>query len=145
MAKQLANRPRRVNLDGMSVTELGISDADLRPGSIAFIEGGKYKQSATKRPGSFIVLCEDGVGGSILEPIKAGDSVEGDRFEQGRMFAALIKAGTVLKQGETLLKQTATGELEEATGPFDDVVAVAYENYTVPATPEFSHGKIRVV
>lgn len=145
MAKVLNNRPRRVNNDGKSVTLLGTSAVALRPGSIVFLTGGKFAQATTKRPASYIVCCEDNVGGSILEPIPAGDSVEGDRFEQGRAFAALIKAGTVLVRGETLLKQTATGELETAEGPLDDVVAVANEDYTIPATPAFSHGKIRVV
>jgi len=143
--KVQGTRPRRVNLDGKSSTVLTTSAVDLRPGSLAHIENGLYVQSTTKRPDSRIVQCEDGVGGSILDPIKAGDSVEGDRMGGGRLYAALIKAGTVLKAEETLLKATATGELEEATGPFDDVVAVAIEDYTVPATPAFSHGKIRVL
>lgn len=139
------DRPRRVNIDGKSCTELGISDVDQYPGTIVYFDGGKWKVAATKRPGSFVVQCGDNVGASILDPIPAGDSVTGDRFEEGRMYAALVAAGTVLKANETLLKQNATGQLEVATGPFDDVVAVAFEDFTVPAAPAFSHAKIRVV
>lgn len=145
MAIVQGTRPRRVNLDGKSSTVLGTSAVDMRPGSLVHIENGLYVQSATKRPDSRIVQCEDGVGGSILDPIKAGDSVEGDVFTINRRYAALVKAGTVLKADETLLKATATGELEAATGPDDDVVAVAIEDFTVPATPAFSHAKIRVL
>lgn len=145
MAIVKGKRPRRVNQDGKSCTELGTSDVALLPGQIAHIEGGKYKVSTTKRPGSFVVQCADNVGGSILDAIPAGDSVTGDRFEQGREYAMLVKAGTVLKKAETLLKQAADGTLEEAAGPFDDVVAVAIEDYTIPATPATSHGKVRVV
>lgn len=145
MAIVKGDRPRRVNIDGKSCTELGISDVAQYPGTIVYFDGGKWKVAAAKRPGSFVVQCADNVGGSILDAIPAGDSVTGDRFEEGRMFAVLVAAGTVLKANETLLKQNATGQLEVATDPEDVAVAVAFEDFTVPATPAFSHAKIRVV
>lgn len=141
------SRPHRVNMDGKSCTELGVSAVALLPGTLVHFASGKFAVNATKRPASFVVQCADNVGGSILDAIPAGDSVTGDRAEEGRIYAMRVKAGTVCKENETLLKLDATaadGTLEIATGPEDDVIGVAFETYTVPATPAASHVKVRL-
>ena len=148
MAKVMGNRPHRVNLDGKSCTEVGVSTVALMPGSFVYFDAAEWKNvGATKRPLPFVVQCADHIGGSIIEPIEAGESVTGDRAEPGRVFALLVPAGTVVKANETLLKMHATlpGVLEVTTGPFDDVVAMAIEDYTVPASPATAHIKARIV
>lgn len=147
MAKVMGNRPHRVNLDGKSCTEVGVSAANLMPGSFVYFDGGLWKNvTTTKRPLPFVVQCEDHIGGSILDPIEAGESVTGDRAEPGRVYAVLVPAGTVVKANETLLKMHATlpGVLEVATD-LEDIVAMAIEDYTVPATPATAHIKARIV
>jgi len=146
MAKVMGNRPHRVNLDGKSCTEVGVSAVDLMPGSFVYFDGGKWKNTTGKRPLPFVVQCEDHIGGSIIDPIEAGESVTGDRAEPGRVFAVLVPAGTVVKANETLLKPHATlaGVLEVATD-LVDIVAMAIEDYTVPASPATAHIKARIV
>lgn len=146
MADPIGNRPHRVNLDGKSCTEVGTSAAALLPGSFAHFANGLYVATDSKRPGGFVVQCDDKVGGSILTAIPAGDSVTGDRAEQGRVYACLTKAGAACKANETLLKLGAGGVLEVATLPadLDLVVAEAIEDFTVPAAPAASHVKVRL-
>lgn len=149
MADLIGNRPHRVNLDGKSCTEIGIASVAILPGSYIYKkDDGTFAYPETSRPGAFVAMCADNVGGSILEAIPVGDSVTGDQAEQGRVYAMLAPAGTVLYANATLFKYNATakdGSLSLATGPDDDVVAIAIENYTVPATPAKSHVKVRLV
>jgi len=147
MADPIGNRPHRVNLDGKSKTELGTSDAALKPGTFVKFVNGKYVVAGAKVPGMFVVGCDDKVGGSILTAIEAGESVTADYAEDGRVFALLAEAGSVLKAHETALKLAADGSVEVATLPDDAalVVAVATEDYTVPAAPAFAHVKARLV
>lgn len=147
MAVVTGARPHRVNMDGKSCTELGTSAVALLPGTLVHFDAGKFAVNTVKRPGSFVVQCADNVGGSILDAIAAGDSVTGDRAEEGRIYAMRVKAGTVCVENETLLKLddvAADGTLTIADGAFDDVIGVAFESYTVPATPAASHVKVRL-
>lgn len=147
MTDPIGRRPHRVNLDGKSITELGISATERLPGTFAHFDGGMYVATDAPRPGMFVVGCDDKVGGSILTAIPAGDSVTADYADGGRVFALLAKAGTVIKANETPLKLVAGGTVEVATLPTDAalVVAVAIEDYTVPASPAFGHVKARLV
>lgn len=149
MADPIGNRPHRVNLDGKSCTELGTSAVAIMPGSYIYKkDDGTFAYPDTKRPGAFVAMCDDKVGGSIIQPIPIGDSVTGDQAEQGRVYAMLAPAGSVLHANATLFKYNDTakdGSLSLATGPDDDVVAIAIESYTVPATPAKSHVKVRLV
>lgn len=148
MADLIGNRPHRVNLDGKSCTELGTSAVAIMPGSYVYkTAAGLFAFPAAKRPGAFVVMCDDKVGGSILQPIPIGDSVTGDQAEQGRVYAMLAPAGSVLNANSTLFKYAAAadGTLEITTDPDDGVIAIAIEDYTVPATPAKSHVKVRLV
>ena len=147
MADPIGNRPHRVNIDGKSRTELGTSATDRKPGTFAHFENGLYVATGAKRPGMFVVGCDDKVGGSILKAIEAGESVTADYADDGRVFALLAKAGSVLKAHETAFKLAADGSVEVATLPDDAalVVAIAIEDYTVPASPAFGHVKARLV
>lgn len=147
MADPIGRRPHRVNLDGRSKTELGTSAVALKPGTFVKFVNGKYAVAGEKGPGLFVVGCDDTVGGSILKAVEAGESVTADYADDGRVFALLAKAGSALKAHETALKLAADGSVEVATLPADAdlVVAIATENYTVPAAPAFAHVKARLI
>lgn len=146
----IGNRPHRVNLDGKSCTEIGISAVALLPGSLVHFDTGTglLVQNAAKRPATYIVGCADYVGANILTAIPAGDTVTSDYFEEGRVFAALVKAGSVCVAHATLLgldETAADGSLVVVTDAAD-AVAQAIEDYTVPAsTVGKSHVKVRAV
>lgn len=150
MANLIGNRPHRVNMDGKSCTEIGISAVALLPGSLVHYDTatGLLVKNTAKRPGTFIVNCADYVGGSILDKIEPGETVTSDHFEEGREFAALVKAGTVCVTQATLLglDETAQDGTLVAVTDAADAVAIAIEDFTVPAsTVGSSHVKVRVV
>lgn len=146
MAAINGGRPRRVNNDGISITELGLAKTALLPGSFAVLdETGEFVQATAPNKPTYIVNCDDKVGGDILTAVPAGDSVTGDYVEQRRQFAALVKPGTACVK-DTKFKLSATGgTLELATADDDVVIAYSQEIYTTPANDgKPSHVRIRI-
>lgn len=153
MAAINGRRPRRINNDGKSITELATSAVDLLPGTFVGLDANAKFVKATAAGGSpagavpmYIVNVDDLTGQGILDVIKAGESVTGDYVEQGRQFSALVKAGSVLKK-DTKLMMGATGVLEvwATATPDPKVVAYSQEVFTVPASPAGgSHVRVRI-
>lgn len=145
MAAVNGGRPRRVNNDGKSITELGIASVALLPGSFAKLNASaQFIQAplAAQKP-FYIINVDDLTGQNILTAVPVGESATGDYVEEGRQFAALVEAGTVCVK-DTPLKRTATGILELAEAG-DAVFAYSQEIYTVPALPATgSHVRVRI-
>lgn len=146
MAAINGGRPRRVNNDGRSITELGLATTALLPGSFAVLNAeGNFVQATAPNKPTYIVNCDDKVGGDILTAVPAGDSVTGDYVEQRRQFAALVKAGTVCVKDTKFKLSASGGTLEEATAEDDVVIAYSQEIYTTPANGgKPSHVRIRI-
>lgn len=145
MAAVNGGRPRRVNNDGKSITELGIASVDLLPGSFAKLHvTAQFRQAAAsdKKP-FYIINVDDLTGQNILTAVPAGESATGDYVEEGRQFAALVAPGTVCIK-DTPLMLNGLGILTMA-GEDDAVFAYSQEIYTVPATPATgSHVRVRI-
>lgn len=139
------NRPRRINNDGLSITEVGIAKVALLPGSFAVLNADAEFVQATKvvKP-LYIVNVDDKIGEDILTAVVEGESATCDYVEQRRQFAALVKANTACVK-DTPFKLAADGTLEKATADEDVVVAYSQEIYTTPANGgKPSHVRIRV-
>ncbi|QMP23926.1 capsid stabilizing protein [Pseudomonas phage DDSR119] len=142
----MGQRPHRVNIDGKSQTIIGKSAVAVLPGQFLKLASGALVLAAADavKP-LYIAGCDDKVGGSILDPIAIGDSITADYVDETRIFAALVKPGVAVVEGETLLAIGAGGQLEIATGAAD-AIAIAFETYTVPATPVTGgHVKVRML
>lgn len=145
MAALNGRRPRRINNDGKSITEVGKAAVALLPGSFAKLNAtGQFRQAvvADKKP-IYIINVDDLTGQDILTAVPAGESATGDYVEEARQFAALVAPGTVCIK-DTPFKRTATGTLTLAD-PADEVYAYSMEIYTVPALPATgSHVRVRI-
>lgn len=145
MAAVNGGRPRRVNNDGKSITELGIAAVDLLPGSFAKLSAtAQFRQAVVsdKKP-FYIINVDDLTGQNILTAVPAGESATGDYVEEGRQFAALVAPGTACIK-DTPLMLNGLGILTMA-GEDDAVFAYSQEIYTVPATPTTgSHVRVRI-
>lgn len=149
MAAVNGKRPRRINNDGKSVTELGLANVDLLPGTFVKLDSaGKFIKALTASVAPhYIVNVDDLTGQGILDPVLAGESATGDYVEEGRQFAALVAASTVCIKDTALKLSATTGILEAATLPADAALVFAYsqEAYTVPASPAGgSHVRVRI-
>lgn len=131
-------RPRRINNDGKSITELGLAGADVFPGTFVKLEDDLTFNLAPfakeSRKPLYIVNVGDNIGLSYDDQIPVGESATGDYVEQGRQFAALVPAGTVLTK-DTELKLATTGGHLVLAGADDVVLAYSQEVYTVPSGP----------
>lgn len=145
MAALNGRRPRRINNDGKSITEVGIAKVALLPGSFAKLDAtGQFIQAplAAQKP-FYIINVGDLTGQTITDAVPVGGSATGDYVEEGRQFAALVKVGAVCIK-DTPLKRTADGVLERAEAG-DAVFAYSQEIYTVPALPATgSHVRVRI-
>lgn len=129
-------RPRRINNDGKSITEVGIAKVALLPGSFSKLDAtGEFVQAklGDLKP-IYIVGVADNIGLSYLDPVPVTESATCDYVEQGRQFAALVAPGTVLVKDTPLKLDVATGHLVIADAE-DDELAYSQEIYTVPALP----------
>jgi hypothetical protein len=132
----IMRRPRRINNDGKSNTEVGIAKVALLPGSFSKIGAdGQFIQAlAASVAPIYIVNVADNIGLTFLDAVPITESATCDYAEQGRQFAALVAPGTVLVKDSPLVLHATNGTLIAATGgaaPF----AYSQEIYTVPATP----------
>lgn len=135
----IGKRPRRINNDGLSITETRLAKTDLLPGSFAFINSAddNFTQALAAnmllKP-LYIINVDTLIGETADVAVKAGSSAVGDYVEQGRQFAALVAATTVLKKDSPLMLHATNGTLipyTVATG--NVIVAYSQEVYTIPA------------
>ena len=125
-------RYNRINLDGKSVTETRVSADAVKAGQLLAITGGKFVLPAAGTAQQLYVAnaaCLQGL--TADEEIPAGDSIEGEYLETGRVVAALVTAEVVCAK-DTPLSVAATGYLV-ATAADAVVVAYADEEITVNA------------
>jgi hypothetical protein len=132
----LMRRPRRINNDGKSITEVGIAKVALLPGSFAKLgTDGQFIQAlATAVAPIYIVNVADNIGLPFTDPVPQGESETCDYVEQRRQFAALVAPGTVLVKDTGLVLHATNGTLIASTGGAAPL-AYSQETYTVPATP----------
>lgn len=135
----VGKRPRRINNDGKSNTETRIAKTALLPGSFVFINPAddNFTQAIAANmitPPMYIVSVDDIIGETADTAVKAGESAVGDYVEQGRQFAALVAATTVLKKDSPLMLHATDGILiPYAVAAGNVIVAYSQEVYTIPA------------
>lgn len=145
MAALNGRRPRRINNDGKSITELGIASVALLPGSFAKLNANaQFVQApvSAQKP-LYIINVDDLTGQDITTAVPVGASATGDYVEEGRQFAALVAPSLALIK-DTPLKRNAAGILILAEAG-DPVFAYSQEIYTTPAAPATgSHVRVRI-
>lgn len=139
-------RFNRINLDGKSVTETRISEADILPGTALKITADKFVAVANGEGAIYIANVGNLVGLTADEAIEAGNSVEGEYLETGRGIAVLVAANTVVTMDTPLTvgadgvfsiaSPGAPADGETPAVPADLVLAYAKEDYTVGDEPE---------
>ena len=94
-------RFRRVNIDGKSITETRLAGAELKPGELVKLEGGKLFVKADPADVSkeqlYIVNPAFHEGKTIADAIAENATVVADYVEQGREFALRVPAATYTK------------------------------------------------
>ncbi|MCK3350272.1 hypothetical protein MZI83_21195 [Escherichia coli] len=90
-------RFRRVNIDGKSITETRLAGAELKPGELVKLEGGKFVKATTAEGRLYIVNPAFHEGKTIADAIAAGETVVADYVEEGREFAMRVEAATYKK------------------------------------------------
>lgn len=135
----IGKRPRRINNDGRSNTETRIAKTALLPGSFAYINPAddNFTQApATEAltPPLYIINVDTIIGETADVAVKAGESAVGDYVEQGRQFAALVAAGTILKKDTPLMLHATNGTLiAYVAAEGNKLLAYSQEVYTIPA------------
>jgi hypothetical protein len=135
----VGKRPRRINIDGLSNTETRLAKTALLPGSFVFINPAddNFTQALAANmilPPLYIVGRDDIIGETIDTPVVAGSTAVADYVEQGRQFAALVAATTVLKKDSPLMLHATNGTLiPYVVAAGNVIVAYSQEVYTIPA------------
>lgn len=128
-------RYNRINLDGKSITESRISDAEVMPGTLQIITGGKFVAPAADVAQRLYVANVAHLQGLTADDaVPAGDTIEGDYVEEGRELAVLVAATTAVVK-DTPLTVGVDGYLKAVTDA-EAVIAYAQEEYTVGDTAE---------
>lgn len=135
---------RRVNLDGLSVTETRAAGAALLPGTFAVINASDKFVQATEIVGRIYVInpaFSQGLG--IRDAVPVNDSAVGEYVEEHRELAILVPAGTYKKDDP--IKVAATGMGAKATSDTDSVIGYCQDDVTVAATQtDFIRVRMRV-
>lgn len=136
------SRYRRVNLDGLSVTETRLAAAALLPGTFATISAAdKFAQAATASGRLYVVNPAYHQGLSIRDVVPVDDSTVGEYVEEGRELAVLCPAGTYAK--DTPIKLGANGQGAIASDDTDGVLGYSQDAATLTA-PDFIRVRFRV-
>ena len=90
-------RFRRVNIDGKSITETRLAGAELKPGELVKLEGGKLVKAETAEGRLYIVNPAFHEGKTIADAIAMGETVVADYVEPGREFAMRVAEGAYTK------------------------------------------------
>ncbi|EOJ7560219.1 hypothetical protein ACKAXJ_000836 [Escherichia coli] len=106
-------RFRRVNIDGKSITETRLAGAELKPGELVKLEGGKFVKAETAEGRLYIVNPAFHEGKTIADAIKAGETVVADYVESGREFAMRVALGTYTKDQAIQLGEVTIAYCQE--------------------------------
>ncbi|EEZ6119117.1 hypothetical protein DA695_000371 [Escherichia coli] len=90
-------RFRRVNIDGKSITETRLAGAELKPGELVKLQGGKFVKAETAEGRLYIVNPAFHEGKTIADAIAVGETVVADYVEPGREFAMRVPLGAYTK------------------------------------------------
>lgn len=90
-------RFRRVNIDGKSITETRLADAELKPGELVKLNDDKFIKATTAEGRLYIVNPAFHEGKTIADAIAIGETVVADYVEPGREFAMRVPGGTYTK------------------------------------------------
>ena len=129
-------RFRRVNIDGKSITETRLAGAELKPGELVKLQGGKFGKAAPADVGReqlYIVNPAFHEGKTIADAIAANATVVADYVEQGREFALRVPKATYAKGAAIALasdgaKLSSAGESGSAP-----IIAFCQEDVTLTA------------
>lgn len=91
-------RFRRVNIDGISITETRKVAAALLPGTfVAINEDDEFEQATTNAGRLYVLNPATSEGLDILTAVPEGHSAVADYVEESREFAVRMGAGTYVK------------------------------------------------
>ena len=106
-------RFRRVNIDGKSITETRLAGAELKPGELVKLEGGKFVKATTAEGRLYIVNPAFHEGKTIADAIATGETVVADYFETGREFAMRVALGTYTKDQAIQVNEATVAYCQE--------------------------------
>lgn len=106
-------RFRRVNIDGKSITETRLAGAELKPGELVKLEGGKFVKATTAEGRLYIVNPAFHEGKTIADAIATNETVVADYVEPGREFAMRVEAATYKKDQAIKLGEVTVAYCQE--------------------------------
>lgn len=106
-------RFRRVNIDGKSITETRLAGAELKPGELVKLEGGKFVKATTAEGRLYIVNPAFHEGKTIADAIAMNETVVADYFETGREFAMRVALGTYTKDQAIQVNEVTVAYCQE--------------------------------
>ncbi|MDS1650679.1 hypothetical protein [Escherichia coli] len=106
-------RFRRVNIDGKSITETRLAGAELKPGELVKLEGGKFVKATTAEDRLYIVNPAFHEGKTIADAIAVGETVVADYVEEGREFAMRVEAAAYVKDQAIKLGEVIVAYCQE--------------------------------
>lgn len=106
-------RFRRVNIDGKSITETRLAGAELKPGELVKLEGGKFVKATTAEGRLYIVNPAFHEGKTIADGIATNETVVADYFETGREFAMRVALGTYTKDQAIQVNEVTVAYCQE--------------------------------
>lgn len=129
-------RFRRVNIDGKSITETRLANAELKPGELVKLEDGKFVKAGPADVGKgqlYIVNPAFHEGKTIADAIAVNETVVADYVEQGREFAIRVPNATYAK-GAALALAAGGVKLSSAVGDESaPIIAYCQEDVTLEA------------
>ncbi|MFQ1062157.1 hypothetical protein [Bordetella trematum] len=139
------SRYRRVNLDGLSVTETRSAAAALLPGTFAVINGDDEFAAATAIVGRMYVInpaYSQGLG--ITDPVPAGDSAVGEYVEESRELAVRVGPGTYTKDQPITVNATGQAIAVPATAGTYTIIGYSQDDATIASgTTDFIRIRVR--
>lgn len=138
-------RYRRVNLDGLSITETRVAAAALLPGTFVVINGDDEFAAATAVVGRLYVVnpaCSQGL--SIADAVPAGDSAVGEYVEEARELAVRVGPGTYKKDQPITVSATGQAIAVPATAGTYTIVGYSQDDAVIAAgTTDFIRIRVR--
>ncbi|EOW5489466.1 hypothetical protein ACOXQI_003804 [Escherichia coli O70:H38] len=127
-------RFRRVNIDGKSITETRLAGAELKPGELVKLEGGKFVKAVAADVDNeqlYIVNPAFHEGKTIADAIAANATVVADYVEQGREFALRVPAATYTKGAAIALAADGAKLSSAVDGGSAKTIAFCQEDVTL--------------
>lgn len=127
-------RFRRVNIDGKSITETRLAGAELKPGELVKLQGGKFVKAApadVSKEQLYIVNPAFHEGKTIADAIAANATVVADYMEQGREFALRVPAATYTKGAAIALAADGAKLSSAVEGGSAPIIAYCQEDVTL--------------